>query len=73
MQLKLCKHMQKYAKICKNMHCPHTRMETFRKNIQTEICKNMPKYAMENMHQICKYMQKYTDNICRNMYYYARH
>ena len=42
--------MQKYAEICRNMH--------------QEICINMPKCAIEKLHQICKYMQKY---VAQNM------
>ena len=36
--------------------------------MKLEKCKNMQKHAMEIMHQICKYMQKYA---AQNMQYNA--
>ena len=57
--------MSKYAKMQRNMqNMQNTCLQVF-------ICnaKNMPKYEIKNMQEICKYMQKYANG---NRHKYAK-
>ena len=67
----LCRHMHYMCKICIKVYCKHAIICKIR---YAEICRNMQKYAVPNMKEICPNMKIYMHTLHskpKNMRKYA--